>query len=79
MRHLLALGFDVNIVGYDEPYEGATVESLLRRYEYMSRPFGHELVIFAMVMLEPEKRPWTRYALAHPETYKGFEVALELE
>lgn len=77
VRALLAKGIDVNIVGYDAPHEGATPESLSTRYEDPSRPFGHELVIFSMIALQPEARPWTQYARAHPETYSGFEVTLQ--
>lgn len=77
MRRMLQQGLDINIVGYDGPYEGATVESLSHRYEDPSRPFGHELVIYAMMTLGPEDRPWTLYARAHADMYEGFTVVVQ--
>lgn len=67
LKRLVSAGFNVNIAGYDgQP----VVRPLDELYEDPARPFGHELVIVAMLMI-PERRqyPWWKYYRAHRELY----------
>lgn len=76
LRHRLNEGTDMRIVGYDG-YEPTSVpgENLERQLEYcyrdITRPFGHELVLYSMLALVDSSRfPWNVYVSQHPETYR---------
>lgn len=63
LRQMLAGGYNLLIIGYDGRDFGAApgataAEKLDHCYLDPSRPFGHELCLVAMLMLEPEQYPW---------------------
>jgi hypothetical protein len=70
---LRAKGFSLDIHGYDA-YEptGTDADSLYAHYCDGSRPFGHEMVILALLVLEPDQYPWDRFRREHADLYEGF-------
>lgn len=71
----VADGYNLQIIGHDgheiEPTGEETVpETMLRYYEDPSRPFGHELVLFCLLMLEREEFPWVVYRAQHKAVYE---------
>lgn len=71
-------GYNLNIVGYDGypiqiPKNSSLQEILWNCYNDTTRPFGHELVLYTMLMLENDF-PWERYRREHPELYLGFSM-----
>ena len=74
-------GYKLQIVGYDayRP-DGIDAETLYRHYCDPARPFGHEMVILALLALDTEPRaryPWNRYYDEHPAVYTGAVAAAE--
>lgn len=62
-------GFNLEIVGYDafQP-TGIDPESLYQHYVDPSRPFGHEMVLLALLAIaDPAELPWIRYNLLHTQ------------
>jgi hypothetical protein len=57
--NLLILGFD----GYDvRPVQGDTpAEKIENCYKDTSRHFGHELCLYALLVLKPKEYPWRKY------------------
>lgn len=58
---LLERGVDLLIIGYDaNPPSSITPEGLLACYEYLKKPFGHEMVLLTLLMYpdQPEVWPW---------------------
>ncbi len=60
-------GLNINICGYDG-YQPTT--SLYEHYLDGSRPFGHELVLYTMLVEIPDNYPWKLYYEQHEEIYK---------
>lgn len=63
---MLAKGYNLNIIGYDGyPVEQQPREEhyqcLERCYRDISRPFGHELVLYTLLTETEEHYPWRRY------------------
>jgi hypothetical protein len=63
---MLENGTNLQIIGYDaydvaQQDEETIAEILDRCYKDETRPFGHELVLFSMLVLEPEEYPWRKY------------------
>jgi hypothetical protein len=68
LRHLLKDGYNLQIVGYDAyPLEKigdteSNVDMFKRFYSDISKPFGHELVLAAMLIIEdPSQYPWNLF------------------
>lgn len=72
LQQLLARGYALQIVGYDAyTPTGTDAESLYAHYCDGSRPFGHEMVILAMLVLsQVEQRPWRRFRAEHTQLYE---------
>ena len=73
-------GYNLQIVGYDsfdpEIGEGdddsAISKKLYKHYLDGSRPFGHELVLYTILMLKnPKQYPWNVYRKKHKKLYKN--------
>lgn len=70
LRAYRASGYNLNIIGYDanpiisNNYE-ETVREIEREYLDPKRPFGHEKVLYAMLVLEKEDYPWIKYKTFH--------------
>jgi hypothetical protein len=63
LQTLLTNGYRLNLVGYDAyPVAKVDAEELDRCYLDPSRPFGHELVLFSLLVLERADFPWRRHA-----------------
>ena len=68
LRTALDQGTNLRIVGYDA-YE-PTEADLYVHYCDASRPFGHEMVLYALLTCaESRDRPWWRYYRDHRECY----------
>lgn len=63
LREYLKTGCNLQIIGYDGyTPSGTDKESIYRHYKDTSRPFGHEMVLFALLVLDnPEEYPWRMY------------------
>lgn len=73
LQDLLARGYALQIVGYDAYTPRATDPETLYAAHYLdeSRPFGHEMVILAMLCIDDaEQRPWNRYRREHAALYE---------
>ena len=72
LQDLIVRGYDIQIVGYDAYVpRGTDPDSLYEHYLDGSRPFGHEMVILAMLCIpQVEQRPWHRYYREHRELYE---------
>lgn len=58
LQRLLDNGYNLQICGYD----GREVtRSLEAEYLDPSQPFGHELVLYSLLVLEPKDYPWKKY------------------
>ncbi len=72
LNKLLDEGFNLLIIGYDgyEVNDGSIVEVLWNHYNDTSRPFGHELVLYTLLVLDnPDDYPWNRYYRENSEIY----------
>lgn len=84
-------GVNLNLIGYDgrpmewekkgsasdqkEWTQDELGESLWREYLRTDTPFGHEMALCTLLMLQdPKLYPWNRYYREHPEIYHGMEV-----
>lgn len=69
LRHSRDEGYNLQIVGYD----GYPVtRDLYEHYLDTSRPFGHELVLYTMlVVADPAEYPWNRFYRKHRDLYKN--------
>jgi len=72
LQQLLARGYALQIVGYDAyTPTGTDADSLYAHYCDGSRPFGHEMVILAMLVLpQADQLPWRRYRAQHARIYE---------
>lgn len=62
LRSLLDGGTNLQIVGYDARPVEATKDAIERAYLDDSAPFGHELVLLALLVLNnPNDYPWRKY------------------
>lgn len=75
LKQMLADGTNLQIVGYD----GYPVtRSLWEHYNDTSRPFGHELVLFSLLLLEnPAEYPWNRFYALNRALYEDVPPAAE--
>jgi hypothetical protein len=62
-------GFNLNLSGYD----GYQVDkSLWEHYNDITRPFGHELVLYTLLSIEDEHEyPWNRYYKENKKIYEN--------
>lgn len=68
IKKMLTDGYNICICGYDA-YDPVTSDNrhmniadiIEHAYLDASRPFGHELVIYTLLALEPSAYPWTKY------------------
>lgn len=69
LKEMINNGYNLNIVGYD----GFNVEkSTLEHYYDTSRPFGHELVLYTLLVEEDSsKYPWNIYYEKNVEKYEN--------
>jgi hypothetical protein len=67
-------GYNLEILGYD----GYPVtRSLQEHYEDGNRPFGHELVLFSLLIIDdPQNYPWNVFYAAHPRVYQKWDMPL---
>lgn len=79
-------GYNINIVGYDaypvDVSEGCSQDELknilCKHYIDTTRPFGHELVLFSMLVLSDcESYPWNIYYNKNKELYEEFKNMFE--
>lgn len=62
LKELYVLGTNIQICGYDAyPIPGVTVEDIEREYLNDSVPFGHERVLYSMLVLEEDEYPWRKH------------------
>ena len=70
LHELHQMGFNLQICGYDAYPVGSNSNSnsnsnsdssLEECYLDTTRPFGHELVLYSMLVLNPENYPWRKY------------------
>ena len=62
-------GTNLIICGYDAY---PVTRSLYEHYCDESKPFGHELVLYSLLVLtEDDEYPWDRYRREHPDVYEG--------
>lgn len=59
LRKMIDDGFNLQIVGYDAYPVTKTVEE---HYKDISRPFGHELVLYTLLTEKEENYPWRKFA-----------------
>lgn len=66
-------GVDLRLCGYDafDMGESADADTLYAHYCDAARPFGHERVLYVLLMLAhtPDALPWHRYRRDHPTLY----------
>jgi hypothetical protein len=66
LQEMVNAGTNIQIIGYDA-YDinltpGVTLaEKIENAYKDISRPFGHELVLFSMLTLSEKEYPWRKY------------------
>jgi hypothetical protein len=66
---MLAQGKNLMICGYDAY---AVTLPLYVHYHDTNRPFGHELVLYALLTTPAdEELPWDRYRRENPEVYEN--------
>ena len=79
LLHKIKLGYNLHLLGYDgrEVERLSAKESLgdclYRYYLDESKPYGHELVLYTLLVLpESKEYPWNRFYRNHPGLYDGF-------
>lgn len=66
-------GYSLDIHGYDAyTPDGVDAQTLYKHYCDGSRPFGHEMVILALLVLHktPDEYPWKIYKREHEDIYQ---------
>lgn len=63
LMDMLKDGYNIQIIGYDGYDVGK--RTISECYKDVSRPFGHELVLYAMLALPEKQWPWRREAGLH--------------
>ena len=73
LQGMLRDGYQLIICGYDAfDLREEPEHDLYWHYCNPGRPFGHELVLYALVTIEdPQQYPWRRYRREHPTLYEG--------
>ena len=66
LKEMINMGCNLNICGYDG-YN--VVDNIMKHYKDISRPFGHELVLYTMLTEEVDKYPWNIYYKENKEIY----------
>lgn len=61
LRNLHESGDNLQICGYDAYPMGATAEEIEASYVNEKEPFGHERVLFAMLLLDEDDYPWRKH------------------
>jgi len=66
LKDLVQQGYNIQICGYDAypipSLEGKNIADILEQcYKDISRPFGHELVLYSLLVLKPSQYPWRKY------------------
>ena len=71
LKQMIANGYNLQIIGYD----GFMIDNskdLMDYYLDKSRPFGHELVLYTMLVIDNKKDyPWNKYYVQHKDIYEG--------
>ena len=68
MKDMMLNGYNLQIVGYD----GYAIEkSLWECYNDISRPFGHEQVLYTLLTCDESGYPWDRYYDENENIYKN--------
>jgi hypothetical protein len=76
LREKLKSGINLMICGYDA-YALEEDKELYVYYCDTTRPFGHELVLYSLLVVEdPMDYPWQRYMRDHPEIYDNIACVL---
>lgn len=63
LKDMLSQGYNLNISGYD----GYAPVDPMKMYLDTSRPFGHEMVLYCLLI---NKYPWKTYREQHPKLYQ---------
>lgn len=73
LKHLMNEGYNLEIVGYDAYKEdGIDATTLFKHYCDPKRPFGHEMVVLALLAIEDsENYPWNVYFKKYKHIYCG--------
>jgi len=73
LEKMLNDGYNLNLVGYDGYTPRSTSgEDLWVHYNDTSRPFGHELVLLTLLVIDdPKDYPWNRFYRENHEEYEG--------
>lgn len=58
LREMVDDGTNIQVVGYDGHPCAPTKEALLKAYRDPSQPFGHEMVLYSLLVLQPKDYPW---------------------
>jgi hypothetical protein len=73
--HLVDLvkgGTNINIIGYDGYNIGNTPEAIYAAYIDTSRPFGHEVVLYCLLVIGcAGEYPWNIYRVKDAQAYEG--------
>jgi len=68
LQQMIENGYHLQIVGYDGY---PVIKSLYEHYIDPSRPFGHELVLYSLLVVEkPADYPWNIFYQKHSDLYK---------
>jgi len=69
LKDMIENGYNLNICGYD----GYPVtEDLKKHYKDISKPFGHELVLYTLLTVDsPKNYPWNKYYKKNKEIYEN--------
>lgn len=60
LRTLIEGGTSVQIIGYDGHACARSRQAIFKQYLDPARPFGHEMVLFALLVLDRREYPWLR-------------------
>lgn len=70
LKDMIKDGWNLNIVGYDG--RDISKKSLMELYNDTSKPFGHELVLYALLIEDnPEKYPWNIFYKENKKIYEN--------
>lgn len=60
LKEMIEIGYNLRICGYDA-YDIESQDNIEDCYKDISRPFGHELVLYTMLVEDEENWPWRKY------------------